>query len=127
MRLQVGWLALPPGGAEEHADACLAFRVAVVHDMPEDQVGRIDQDARLLTCFADHALDHGLARLQVPRRRSAWVRKISRGILQEPARRREMRTCWTCCSLSVRKAQACTGWLLARWLLLAVFVPAGTC
>jgi len=73
MRLQVDRLPLPPGGTEEHADTCLAFGVAVMHDMPEDQVSWIDQDACFLPCFADHALDHGLAGLQVPAGRSARV------------------------------------------------------
>jgi hypothetical protein len=47
MRLQVGWLALPPDSGEEEVDACLAFGAAVVNDVAEGQVGGVDQDA----CF----------------------------------------------------------------------------
>jgi len=35
VRLQVGWLALPPDGGEEEADARLTFGAAVMNDVTE--------------------------------------------------------------------------------------------
>lgn len=47
VRLQVGWRALPPDDGEEEADACLTFGAAVMNDVTEGQVSRVDQNA----CF----------------------------------------------------------------------------
>ena len=35
VRLQVGWLALPPDGGEKEADARLTFGAAVMNDVTE--------------------------------------------------------------------------------------------
>ena len=42
------------------------LRAAVVNDMAEGQVSRVDQDACFLPRFADRFLDRGFTCLQVP-------------------------------------------------------------
>ncbi len=66
--LRVNWLARPARRGEEDPDAALAFGVAVVDDVGEEEVGGVDIDAGLLGRFADSAAGHGLAVLQVPGR-----------------------------------------------------------
>ena len=58
--------ARPARSGEEDPDAPLPFRVAVVDDVGEHEVGGVDADAGLLGRFADGAFGDGLAVLQVP-------------------------------------------------------------
>jgi hypothetical protein len=69
----VNRFARPARRGEEDPDAALAFGVAVVDDVGEDQVGGVDTDAGFLGRFADSAAGNGLSVLQVPGRGSARV------------------------------------------------------
>jgi hypothetical protein len=53
VRFLVDWLTLPACGVEEGSDARLASGVAVMNDVAEGQVSRIDEHADFLACFAD--------------------------------------------------------------------------
>jgi hypothetical protein len=55
---------------KKNPDAPLAFGIAVVDDVGEDEVGGIDADAGLLSRLSDRAGRNRLAVLQMPGRRA---------------------------------------------------------
>jgi hypothetical protein len=68
VRFPVDWLAGPPCDSEEEPDTSLAFRVAVMDDVAENEVAGIDTDPDLLTGLADSTAGNRFPGLQMPRR-----------------------------------------------------------
>ncbi len=64
-RLPVDGLTGPSGDGEEEPDASLAFGVAVVDDVGENEIAWVDDDARFLVCLADAPLHDGFPGFQV--------------------------------------------------------------